>query len=183
MCSESLLGFKTSLRKIALSSVMGIGCLIFMSLPAIGQPKVAGGSGDWKVYVYQDQKGRRACFMHSSPLTSRGAEGKKRGQISLTVARRPASKIYDEVSFDAGYSYKPNSKITARIKGKVFEMFTKGQHAWLRNAKDDQAMVKAMIRGNQLDITGVSARGTKTRDRFSLRGFTATHARMKRLCS
>ena len=46
----------------------------------------------------------------------------------------------------------------------------------------DAKLVRAMRRGKKLMIRGVSQRGTKTTDRFSLTGFTAAHKAISKAC-
>ena len=43
-------------------------------------------------------------------------------------------------------------------------------------------MVRAMRVGKKLVIRGISSRGTKTTDTFSLKGFTKAYAAMNRSC-
>ena len=61
-------------------------------------------------------------------------------------------------------------------------MFTDGDTAWNAKPKDDGRMVKAMRAGATMTASGVSGRGTKTRDVFSLKGFTKAYAEMKKAC-
>jgi|UniRef100_UPI00260F6E3D invasion protein IalB len=45
--------------------------------------------------------------------------------------------------------------------------------AWAASAQEDQQIVTAMKRGADAVLTARSARGTQTKDTFSLIGFTA----------
>ena len=88
----------------------------------------------------------------------------------------------NEASFEAGYAFKKDSEATVTIDGKIFELFTDGDTAWNRDVKDDAKMVRAMRVGKQLVIRGISSRGTKTKDTYSLFGFTAAHNAINRAC-
>jgi hypothetical protein len=61
-------------------------------------------------------------------------------------------------------------------------MFTDGSTAWSRDARGDAALVKAMRAGKSMIVTGVSGRGTATKDRYSLAGFTAAHKAINKSC-
>ena len=47
---------------------------------------------------------------------------------------------------------------------------------------NNKKLVKAMRSGNQLVINGISSRGTKTKDIYSLLGFTSAHNVINRTC-
>ena len=72
--------------------------------------------------------------------------------------------------------------IAVTIDGKKYKLFTDGDTAWNRVAKDDAHMVRAMRVGKILVIEGVSSRGTKTSDTYSLFGFTAAHNAINKAC-
>ena len=57
--------------------------------------------------------------------------------------------------------------------GSEFQLFVDGEWAWTRSPEDDAAIIAAMKAGADAVVTGVSSRGTKTEDTFSLLGFTA----------
>ena len=59
------------------------------------------------------------------------------------------------------------------ISGNSFELFTEGEWAWPATTDDDAKIITAMKRGANAILTGVSGRGTNTKDTFSLLGFTA----------
>ena len=61
-------------------------------------------------------------------------------------------------------------------------MFSEGDMAWNNHSKNDNRMVKAMQRGVKMTANGISRRGTKTTDVFSLTGFTKAFFATKRLC-
>jgi hypothetical protein len=63
--------------------------------------------------------------------------------------------------------------VNVNIKGSEFELFTEGEWAWPATKADDSKIVTAMKRGAEAVVTGISSRGTTTKDTFSLLGFTA----------
>jgi len=63
--------------------------------------------------------------------------------------------------------------VNVNISGNSFELFTEGEWAWPATVEDDRKIITAMKRGANAIVTGVSGRGTQTKDTFSLLGFTA----------
>ncbi|MFQ5567926.1 MAG: invasion associated locus B family protein, partial [Paracoccaceae bacterium] len=63
-----------------------------------------------------------------------------------------------------------------------FTLFTEGENAWAPSGKDDSALVDAFRRGAKAKVEGVSSRGTRTVDTFSLSGFTAALEAAAELC-
>ena len=61
-------------------------------------------------------------------------------------------------------------------------MFTDGDTAWNRKPLDGAKMVKAMRASAKMTVRGMSSRGTKTTDEFSLKGFTKAYAAMNQKC-
>ena len=61
-------------------------------------------------------------------------------------------------------------------------MFSDGDTAWNRHTTEDTKMVKAMRAGATMAARGISRRGTKTKDTFSLKGFSKAYIAMNRAC-
>jgi invasion protein IalB len=57
-----------------------------------------------------------------------------------------------------------------------------GEWAWPANAADDAAMLAALKAGSSAVLTARSARGTQTKDTFSLLGFTAAMEESEARC-
>ena len=137
--------------------------------------------GDWSVYD-QQENGNIVCVMSSEPLKSAG-KYTKRGQIYLIIAHRPSEQRYNELSFQAGYTFKRGSDVSVSIDGKSkFNLLGNKGHAWTIDVDTDEKLIKAMRAGTTLVINGVSSRGTKTTDTFSLSGFTAAIKSINKTC-
>ena len=145
--------------------------------PAAAEIDTLGVFKAWGAYQ-TTQDGKRLCYMVGKP---RRTEGKyaTRGEIYAFVTHRPAAKRFDEVSVDAGYVYKEGSEIKVTIGDKSFTLFPHEGSAW---ADDDKAMIAAMQAGTAMVVSGVSKRGTKTKDTYSLLGFTAAHNAIGKAC-
>ena len=156
------------------AAVLSAGC-------ALAEPKRIGGSDVWAAFASGPGK-NRTCFVHGLPQSSRG-KYKRRGEVYIQIAHRPAKKVRDEVSVTAGYTYKPKSAVKVDIDGKRYSMFTEGRNAWVRNAKDDRKLVRALIRGSRMVVRGRSSRNTLTIDTYSLKGFTKAYRRASQACN
>tara|TARA_Y100001970_G_C14143239_1_gene808380 strand:- start:994 stop:1521 length:528 start_codon:yes stop_codon:yes gene_type:complete len=145
-------------------------------------PKIIGEYKSWIALKYKE-KGKLVCFISSSPTKwSSKPKGVNRGDIYILVTHRPSFGTRDEVSVYVGYPFKKKSEVIASIDGKNFRLFTDEKTAWARDSKTDKKLVQAMRSGNQLIINGVSSRGTKTKDIYSLLGFTSAHNVINRTC-
>ncbi len=145
-------------------------------------PKIIGEYKSWTALKYQE-KGKLVCFISSSPIKWNSTpKGVKRGDIYILVTHRPSFGTRDEVSVYVGYPFKKKSEVIANVDGKTFRLFTDEKTAWARDSKTDKKMVQSMRSGNQLIINGVSSRGSKTKDYYSLLGFTSAHNKINRTC-
>lgn len=130
---------------------------------------------DWSVFAESSPK---ECWGVSSPKQSASTrDGKpvqaKRSDILLFVTFRPGNGGKGEISFTGGYPFAPGSTVSANVEGTTFQLMTDGDWAWPANAQDDAQMLAAMKRGSSAVLSAKSARGTQTKDTFSLAGFSA----------
>lgn len=143
-------------------------------------------SKDWSVFE-AGAEGQKICWIVSKPTTWSAYRGGKkvavnRGDIFLMVSIRPADGVVNEISFLGGYPFKPGSKVEVQVGSDTYSMFTEGENAWAPSPDDDAKMIDAFRRGANAKLEGVSSRGTKTVDTFSLSGFTAALDSATGLC-
>jgi len=143
-------------------------------------------SKDWSVFE-AGAEGQKICWIVSKPTTwTAYRNGKKvqvnRGDIFLMVSIRPADGVMNEVSFLGGYPFSPGSKVEVKVGSDSFSMFTDGENAWAPSPDEDAKIVDSFRRGANAQVEGVSSRGTKTVDTFSLAGFTAALDSAAGLC-
>lgn len=129
---------------------------------------------DWSVFVEDNPK---ECWGVSSPketVNTRDGEpvSVKRSDILLFVTFRPG-QAGGETSFTGGYPFAPGSTVGLDVDGTKFELVTDGEWAWAANAEQDATLLEALKKGGSAVLTAKSAKGTQTKDTFSLRGFTA----------
>ncbi|MFQ5567149.1 MAG: invasion associated locus B family protein [Paracoccaceae bacterium] len=146
---------------------------------------------DWSIFL-AEAEGQKVCWIVSRPTkTAAFRNGRtvsvNRGDIYLMVSIRiypnePENNVVNEVSFLSGYPFKEDSQVKASVGSKKFTLNTEGENAWAESAEDDAALVDAFRRGARAKIEGVSSRGTKTVDTFSLSGFTAALEAAAALC-
>lgn len=141
---------------------------------------------DWSVFVEQNPT---ECWGVSAPKetvntdTSTGrVKSVRRGDILLFVTFRPESGAAGEVSFTGGYPFAPGSTVELQVGENTFQLFTEGEWAWPASSSDDTALVTALKRGAEASLTARSARGTTTKDTFSLLGFTAAMEEAEARC-
>ncbi len=144
------------------------------------EQKLLGEYGDWVAYYYRDSAGP-VCYMASAPKKDEGKYS-KRGDIYVVVTHRPNEKSYDVVNVNAGYTYKGNSETQLKIGAKTFNLFTSGDKAWAMTSQDDKEIVNSMKRGSRMIINGTSSKGTKTKDTYSLNGFTSAYKAISNKC-
>jgi len=139
---------------------------------------------DWSVFTEENPK---ECWGVSKPKETVNTRDSKpvsvrRGDILLFVTFRPGNGAKGEVSFTGGYPFAPGSTVNATIDGSSFELFIDGEWAWPATTADDDAILTALKKGSTAVLTARSARGTNTRDTFSLRGFTAAMQDAEKRC-
>ena len=148
---------------------------------AAGSRTSLGTFGDWTAYKMEEKEGK-VCYIASMPQKSEG-KYKKRGEVFLIVAHRPAKKTFNTVSLTAGYKYKKDTDVKVKIdKNKEIELFTNEDTAWAETAERDNQLVSLMRAGDTAVFTGKSALGNTTTDTFSLKGFTKAMKAIDKAC-
>ena len=162
-------------------SMKGVGALALWAVVANGAQaqeqstnRVAAKT-DWSVFVEDNPT---ECWGVSTPKeTVNSRDGRvvavNRGQTLLMVFYRPSAGAKGQVAFTGGYPFADGSTVKIDISGNSFELFTEGEWAWPLTTDDDAQIIAAMKRGANAIVSGVSGRGTNTKDTFSLLGFTA----------
>ncbi|MDV7144577.1 invasion associated locus B family protein [Tropicimonas sp. TH_r6] len=140
---------------------------------------------DWSVFVEDDPT---ECWGVSSPKTIVNTrDGREvsvnRGDVLLFVTFRPGAGAKGEVSFTGGYPFAGGSTVTVNVSDSSFELFTEGEWAWPASPEDDAKLVTALKRGAEASFSAQSSRGTRTKDTFSLMGFTAAMDEAESRCN
>ena len=129
--------------------------------------------GNWNFVKENDY-----CYIGSLPVNSDIPEGKKRGDVYILVYRinnNPETII----QINSGYPYKNEESVNVKIDKKNYEFYADEDSAWTNN---DKEVVFAMKKGVKLTVFGISSRGTKTVDTYTLNGFTAAYNKLTKDC-
>ncbi len=155
-----------------------VAVLVCCAVPAAAQDEFARVAlyDDWSVFASDD---RNNCFIASKPIATEAQRGGtdvtdnvRRGNINIYITNIKRDGVVNEVSFWGGYPFRDGSSVSMQIGSDGYEFFTEGEWAWPTSTEEDKKVVNAMRRGNRAILTGVSSRGTTTKDTFSLIGFS-----------
>ena len=144
------------------------------------EPRLIGQYSDWAAYVFTED-GKKVCYMASQPKKSEGNYS-RRGDVFALVTHRPAEGTKNVFSYITGYGYKPGSDATLKISGKSYTLFTQDETAWAPDADTDGKIAQSIRTGSDMSVAGTSARGTLTKDVFSLKGSGAAHDAINQEC-
>lgn len=146
------------------------------------QPNLLGQYGEWGAYAAV-AAGSKVCFALGRPQESKtNPAGKPRDPTYMFIASRPSENVRNEVSVTIGYSFKAGADATIEIGPAKFAMYTQSDGAWIKNAAEEGRMVEAMRKGSDLVVTGTSARGTHSTDRYTLKGLSQALDRASQEC-
>jgi invasion protein IalB len=157
---------------------------------AVAAPPMAGGAkptllsqyGEWGAYT-ASPSGKKVCFAIAKPSSSETVPADRpRNPSYMFISSRPADKVSNEVSIVIGYAFKPNSEATADVGTTSFALSTQQDGAWVKNATEEAHLVEALRAGQSAIVKGVSAKGTRSTDTFSLRGLAQALDRVDQEC-
>ena len=158
-----------------------IALVIAPTLVLAQTPKTLGKFGSWHAYKKGD-----VCYMVS---LAKKSEGKytKRGNVYAVVTHRPKINSKNVLSLHAGYSFGKGDEVKVTVKSrkgnKVVNLFTEGEVAWCADAKTDNMMTDQITKtGSEMIVEGKSARGTTTKDTYSLAGSLKAYDAICKAC-
>ena len=129
--------------------------------------------GKWNFITEDDY-----CYIGSLPVNLDIPEGKIRGDVYILVYRinKNPEAI---VQINSGYPYKDGEPVNVKIDKKNYEFYAQEDNAWTNK---DNEVIYAMQKGIDLTVFGISSRGTKTIDSYTLNGFTIAYNKLKKDC-
>ncbi|HEV2954882.1 MAG TPA: invasion associated locus B family protein [Xanthobacteraceae bacterium] len=149
--------------------------------PGGGQPTLLGQYADWGAYAAAS--GGKVCYALATPSSTRTTPpNRPRDPVYLFISTRPTENVHNEVSVIIGYTLKPDSEVNVEIGNNKFVMYTKADGAWISNAAEEARMVETMRKGSDIVVSGTSARGTQSTDRYSLKGLSQALDRIAKDC-
>ena len=121
------------------------------------------------------------CFIGSLPISSDIPIGKKRGKTYVLVYR--INKSPDAiVQIEAGYPYDQNKIVEVKIDKSLYKFSSEEETPETAWTDQDKEVIYAMKKGIELTIVGISSRGTKTIDTYTLNGFTSAYNKLINDC-
>ena len=168
-------------KKIVLFLKIFIICLFMKSLMASEKIQIEK-FNDWSV-LRQETDAGRLCYITSEPIEKKGDYDKNnRGETRVFVTHGPGKAERDVVSIVAGYVFEKQSEVDLYVDGVKQVFFTLQDRAWSFGPDEDKKIIRNMKRGNKLTVEGVSSRGNKTIDIYSLSGFTKAKQMLDKIC-
>ncbi len=168
---------------IYLRGVVAIILLILLSVSASMAQSVQllGDYKDWSAYS-SAQSSQKLCFVISK---AKNVNPKPEGftQSYLYLSHRPDENIKNEFNFIAGHEFAPESEAKLIIGGQTYDLFTKGDAAWLSDIAQTNNVAGQMRAGSILTIEGITKDNTKITHTFSLSGVTAASRAIDRECN
>jgi invasion protein IalB len=129
-------------------------------------------NGAWGTYSYTD-KNAKVCYVLSKAIKDQmQPKNLDHGDIYFTVSQKPSKNVLLEPQFITSYDMQENSKPVIQIGDKSFEMFIRGNYAWVANAAEEPILVAAMKAGQTMKVSAKSKRGNATSYMFSLKGIS-----------
>ena len=167
-------------NKVAAAALVALSFVLAAPSASAQQQTRLGVHETWVAFEYQTTKGK-VCYIVSQPQDS-DPKNVRRDDVYFMVTHRPSDNVQNEVMTVIGYPFKKGEDATAEIGGSEFAMFTNGDSAWVELSATETKIVSAMKNGSKMTIRGTSWRGTKTTDRYSLKGVTAALDQIAAAC-
>jgi hypothetical protein len=150
--------------------------------PGGGQPTLLGQFGEWGAYT-ASSGGKKICYALAKPSSSATEPANRPRDPAYTfISTRPTENVRNEISIVVGYPFKPGSEATVDIGSNKYAMYTQADGAWIKNAAEEARMVDTMRRGSDMIVAGESGRGTKSTDRYALKGLSQALDRVAQEC-
>ena len=166
------------IRKILLINILFVGFLSTLAFSA--EPKSLGKYKNWEAFTYNDGKGK-VCFAQTIP-TERSPNKLKINEARLFVTFRKEEKIKNELSVTSGHVYKQSS-VVAKSGKNEFAFFSQGNFAWLIDGEEEFNLIKTMKKASKLSVSATTSAGVKTKDLYSMMGFTKAYNTAKKSCA
>ena len=157
-----------------------------VSAPAMAEPaNLLGVFGNWSAFS-SGTGSSLTCYALSKPRASQ-PKAAKRSSIYLMVSDWPGRKVKGEPQIVYGYQAKEGGAAGLGVGPDKFSFFIRNNgkdgSAWLQQLNDNPRLVSAMGGGVSAVAIGVSSKGTRTSDTYSLSGFNDAMAKVHTACN
>lgn len=159
--------------------------IIFFLLIFISENVIAGVQVEKKFQMWESQYVKveqgKICFAVSIP-TKMLPDNLNRAESRIFITFRPKDGVSNEISITNGYTFKKNSNVNVNVGNAQFKFQTKDKFAWMISLNNELKMIRAMKKANRAQVIGISSRGNKTKDTYSLIGFTKAYNSARSNC-
>ena len=146
------------------------------------KPTLVGSYGDWGAYEAQGPKSK-ICYALAQPK-ERTPASLKREQGYIFISTRPGEHVRNEVSVIMGLPLKEGSgDAKAEVGSSNFDLVTKGQNAWMKDAAQETQLIGVMKKHGRLVVKAPSSKGAVAIDAYSLNGLGQALDRVAKDCS
>ena len=166
------------IKKILFLCIFVLGYFSVVAYAA--EPKSLGKYKNWEAFTYDDGKGK-ICFAQTIP-TERSPKNFKRDDSRLFVTFRKQEKIKNEISVTSGHVYK-KSTVVAKSGKNEFAFFSQGKFAWVSDEEEELNLIKVMKKASKLSISAADMSNSKTKDLYSMMGFTKAYNTARKSCA
>ena len=171
-------------RVASLSVLAGL-ALSFAAAAAADNSTLLGVSKDWSAFQATTSDGK-TCFAQSKPksvLPKKAA----RDAILFMISDWPGRNVKSELEIVPGYIYKDGEPVYAQVGATKIEFFSRNDNnvgtAWVKDAGEEAKLIEAMRTASTITVSGVSKRGTKTKDTYSLNGLSSALEKIHAACA
>ena len=143
---------------------------------------------DWQAFQFK-QNTQNTCYATSKPKVSEG-QYTKRGDVLVFVSHfadaDPNTRIFDQISVNMGYPVKKGEGVQLKVANSDYLLRVSAhdddRSTVYAEPDDEKKLIRAFKKGYEFELRGISSRGTKTYDKFSLRGFSKAYAAIEKGC-
>lgn len=168
-------------RSFVLTIAAAVLGLAAPSALAAQAPTSLGTFSDWNAFAYEGDGGK-VCFIISEPKKSKLSRRASRGDVFFMVTHWTGKKRFGEPSIIVGYPLKNGYQPRIRIGSDKFSMKSSKDAAWIEDEAEERRLINAMRKGVSMTVTGMSGRGTRSEDRFSLSGVSDALKKIDSAC-
>ena len=145
------------------------------------KPVLVGTYGDWGAYSAQGGKAK-ICYALAQPK-SRNPATLKKDAAYIFISNRPAEGVKNEISVIMGVPLKEGAaEAKAEVGSATFDLVSKGQNAWVKNAADETRFIDAMKKSGKMTVKGTLVKGGTATDSYSLSGLGQALDRVVKDC-
>jgi len=151
-------------------ALAGAAIALLTATSAVAQTKLVNTFKDWTLYAHSGDPAN-ICFITAQPkeMTPPGARGDR---SFFYVSSWPQDGVKAEISVKIGREMKAETPITIQIGNSSFELFTKGDKAFVSDPTEELKLIDTMKRGSFMVVKLTTADGREATETYSLIGVT-----------